>query len=129
LPDEGANVFVATKTRCVYGFSGYKNGMEISYDPAKRDATLANRGLDFADALTVFKGPTYDAVDDRFDYGEERILTVGLLLGRMVIVVWRQRGLCRHIISMRKANDREQDRYRERLGESRRPRRRSRGVR
>jgi uncharacterized DUF497 family protein len=53
--------------------------MEITFDPAKREATLANRGLDFADAAIVFAGPTFDAIDDRFDYGEERILTVGLL--------------------------------------------------
>jgi len=89
--------------------------MEITYDPAKRDATLQSRGLDFADAEVVFEGPTYRTIDDRFDYGEERILTVGLLGGRMVIVVWKQRGGDRHIISMRKANEREQKKYREQL--------------
>lgn len=89
--------------------------MEITYDPAKRDATLQSRGLDFADAEVVFEGPTYRTIDDRFDYGEERILTVGLLGGRMVIVVWTQRGGDRHIISMRKANEREQKKYREQL--------------
>jgi len=89
--------------------------MEITFDPAKRDATLKDRGLDFADAAIVFSGPTFSAVDDRFDYGEERIFTVGLLADRMVIVVWTARGSVRHVISMRKANEREQTRYRERL--------------
>jgi uncharacterized DUF497 family protein len=37
------------------------------------------------------------------------------LAGRMMIVVWTARGPARHVISMRKANEREQDRYRERL--------------
>lgn len=83
--------------------------MEISFDPAKRDRALAERGLDFADAAEVFGGPVFERDDDRFDYGERRIITAGLL-------AWNPRGAVRHIISMRKANDREQARYKTRLG-------------
>jgi uncharacterized DUF497 family protein len=89
--------------------------MRITFDPAKRAWTLAERDLDFADAVKVFLGPTFDAPDDHRDYGELRIITAGLLDGRMVIVVWTQRGDARHIISMRKANDREKTQYRDRL--------------
>ncbi len=89
--------------------------MAISFDRRKRDRTFAERGLAFEDAETVFAGPTYELVDDRKDYGELRIITVGWLNGRMVIVVWTPRGDVRHIISMRKANDREQARYRQQL--------------
>jgi uncharacterized protein len=54
--------------------------------------------------------------DRRQDYGEVRMLTVGYLAGRMVMVVWTPRGKeTRRIISMRKCNDREQARYRDRL--------------
>ncbi|WP_370638429.1 BrnT family toxin [Aurantimonas sp. VKM B-3413] len=56
-------------------------------------------------------GATFDRIDDRQDYGEERIITIGRLAARMVVVVWTQRDDARHVISMRKANDREQDRY------------------
>lgn len=91
--------------------------MTITYDPAKRTATLATRGLDFEDAAEVFSGPLVEAPDDRFDYGEERIVTYGYLRGRIVVVVWTQRGDARHVISMRKANDREQAHFRQRLGE------------
>jgi uncharacterized protein len=45
--------------------------MTISYDPAKRKATLAARNLDFADAESVIVGPKFQFVDDRNDYGEE----------------------------------------------------------
>lgn len=90
--------------------------MQISFDPAKRDKTLLERGLDFADAGIVFAGHTYDLVDDRFDYGEVRVITVGRLDTRMVVLVWTQRGPARHVISMRKANDREQARYGRFLG-------------
>ena len=89
--------------------------MRISFDPAKRHATLTHRGLDFEDSAEVFSGPTYDRVDDRYDYGEVRMITVGWLRDRMVIVVWTPRDEVRHVISMRKANDREQARYRQRL--------------
>lgn len=89
--------------------------MRLTFDPAKRDITLAERGLDFASAERVFAGVTFDREDDRKDYGEARVITVGRLNGRMVVVVWTQRGDARHVISMRKANDREQIRYESRL--------------
>ncbi|MFA6964449.1 BrnT family toxin [Bosea sp. (in: a-proteobacteria)] len=50
------------------------------------------------------------------DYGEERFVTIGILDGRMVVTVWTDRGDSRRIISMRKANEREQARYQSRLG-------------
>ena len=92
--------------------------MAIVFDPEKRDWTLAARGLDFADAEEVFAGPVVENPDDRADYGEDRFIAVGLLRGRMVVVIWTPRGDDRHVISMRKANDREQRRYREQLGGS-----------
>ncbi|MCE7027940.1 BrnT family toxin [Jiella avicenniae] len=89
--------------------------MRLGYDPAKREITLDNRGLDFEDAVEVFAGITFDRRDDRRDYGEDRFVTVGWLRGRMVVLVWTPRGETRHIISMRKANEREQARYRTHL--------------
>ena len=90
--------------------------MAITFDPAKRDKTLNERGLDFADAPIVFDSLLIENPDERFDYGEARFITVGLIRDRMVIVVWTRRGDDRHIISMRKANDREQRRYGKQLG-------------
>jgi uncharacterized protein len=81
--------------------------MKITYDPAKRAQTLEDRGIDFEDARHVFAGTVLERADDRFEYGELRIITVGHLAGRMVVIVWTQRAQARHIISMRKANDRE----------------------
>ncbi|KIZ33777.1 MULTISPECIES: BrnT family toxin [Rhodopseudomonas] len=92
--------------------------MEITFDPAKRAASMQDRGLDFADAAEVFAGKTLDFPDERRDYGELRIIRVGQLRGRMVIVVWTPRGEARHVFSMRKANDREKARFGQRLEES-----------
>lgn len=91
--------------------------VRITFDPAKRDRTLADRGLDFADAGEVFGGRRLEFPDDRKDYGEDRIVTVGFLRGRIVVVVWTKRGNARHVISMRKANDREKARFEQRLAE------------
>lgn len=91
--------------------------MKITCDPVKRAATLAERGLDFEDAVEVFSGDTLDFRDDRRDYGELRMVTVGHLRGRMVIVVWTPRASARHVISMRKANAREKARFGKRFEE------------
>ena len=89
--------------------------MEISFDPEKRAWTLAERGLDFADAARVFEGPVFTFEDRRFDYPEARWSTIGLLDDRMVVVIWTEAGDGRRVISMRKANEREQARFRGKL--------------
>jgi uncharacterized DUF497 family protein len=89
--------------------------VEISFDPDKRMATLVRRGLDFADAATVFEGPVFEFEDDRQPYPERRIVTYGLLEGRLVAVVWTATSSGRRVISMRKANEREQGKFRSRL--------------
>lgn len=81
--------------------------MQIEYDPAKRDATMLKRGLDMAEAGTVFETEILTVEDGRMDYGELRFVTVGYLNARMMFVAWTPRGSIRRIISMRKANDRE----------------------
>ena len=91
--------------------------MKVTFDQAKRDATFAERGLAFEDAESVFEGDTLTIEDTRLDYGESRYQTIGFFEGRMVMVVWTPRGDDRHIISMRKCNDREQAIYQKRFEE------------
>jgi uncharacterized DUF497 family protein len=90
--------------------------MKIEFDPSKRKATLEARGLDMADAGDVFDGKHMTFPDIRFEYGEDRFITVGYLAGRMVVLAWTLRGENRRIISMRKANEREQKKFGPRLG-------------
>ncbi len=89
--------------------------MGVTFDEAKRLATLEARGLDFADAATIWNGPTFTLPDERRDYSERRFVTYGILDERQVVVVWTWRGEDRRVISMRKANEREQARFRNRL--------------
>jgi uncharacterized DUF497 family protein len=90
--------------------------MRIEFDPTKREQTLRERGIDFAQADKVFAGINVTREDNRFDYGETRLITVGLLEQRTVVLVWTQRGETRRIISMRYANEREIIKYKEDLG-------------
>ncbi len=84
--------------------------MRITFDAVKREKALADRGLDFADAESVFAGVTLEVEDIRKDYGEARIICYGHLAGRMVVVDYTPGGADRHVFSMRKANEREQAR-------------------
>ena len=85
--------------------------MQIDFDPDKRDKAMAERGLDFARADEVFAATHFTAEDAREDYSETRYITVGKLDGRMIVMVWTPRGKVRRIISMRKANEREQEKF------------------
>jgi len=92
--------------------------MVYEWDETKARRNLAKHGLSFEDAPLVFESPTVTFEDDRFDYGEQRLITLGLLAGRIVIIAHTARGDdATRIISMRKANRREQEIYQERLGE------------
>jgi uncharacterized DUF497 family protein len=84
--------------------------MRVTFDPAKRQRTVEERGLDFKDAAVVFRGTTVEIEDIRKDYGDRRIICYGKLAGRMVVIGYTPRGAARHVFSMRKANDREQER-------------------
>ncbi|MDP2155325.1 MAG: BrnT family toxin, partial [Sulfuricella sp.] len=89
--------------------------MLIEFDSAKREQTLIDRGLDFADAPKIFSGKHFTLADDRADYGEQRFISVGKLVDRIVVLIWTPRGEVRRIISMRYANEREKIRYAQHL--------------
>ena len=86
------------------------------WDEEKSERNLQKHGLSFEDAEIVFSGPCVTFVDDRFDYEETRLITLGILEGRVVVIVHAPRGENTRIISMRKANAREQRIYQKRLG-------------
>ena len=85
------------------------------WDEEKSQRNLARHGLSFEDAEKVFSGPCVTFEDDRFDYGETRLITLGVLEGRVVVMVHTPREESTRIISMRKANARERKIYEKRL--------------
>ena len=64
--------------------------MKIEFDPAKREWTLQRRGLDLAKADRIFDGFNLTHEDEREDYGEERLVTLGALDGEVVVCVWAE---------------------------------------
>jgi uncharacterized DUF497 family protein len=93
--------------------------MKYEWDGAKNRSNFAKHGLDFGDAEDVLTGRCVSFVDSRFDYGEVRLITLGKLAGRVVVIAHAPRGEdTTRIISMRKANRREQQIYKKRLGEN-----------
>lgn len=93
--------------------------MRYEWDEAKNRSNRAKHGLDFADAEQVFAGRCVTFIDDRFEYGEKRLVTLGMLAGRVVVMAHAPRGHeVTRIISMRKANRREQKIYQKRLSEA-----------
>jgi uncharacterized DUF497 family protein len=88
----------------------------FTWDEPKRQANLANHGLDFADAEKVFAGPMVLFEDNRADYGEQRMIGVGLLDYLVVLIVHVENDETIRIISMRKADGKETDLYYQNVG-------------
>jgi hypothetical protein len=83
----------------------------ITFGPAKRDAAVKHRALDFADAARIFDGDHATWLDDRTDYGEVRQITAGRLDGRMIVFVRTE-----HVISMRHCHTKEERKICRRFG-------------
>ena len=90
--------------------------MQFSWDEAKRKANIAKHGLDFADASLVFESPMVLFEDDRQDYGERRMIGIGLLESLVVLIVHVESETHIRIISMRKADSNETDLYYQNIG-------------
>lgn len=94
--------------------------MQFEWDAQKSDANLDVRGFDFAFATLIFEGPTLEREDERRDYGERRIVAVGLVQAIPLTVVYTERRagarVVRRIISARRSNGREREAYEKALG-------------
>jgi uncharacterized protein len=78
--------------------------MEFEWDQQKNQVNIAKHDLDFADAPRVFRLPLRISLDERQDYGEDRWIGIGILDGRVVMIVFTEPdGRTIRIISLRKA--------------------------
>lgn len=85
--------------------------MKFEWDEQKRLINLQRHGIDFADAYRIFDNEVYTILDDRFDYGEIRWLSLGLLFGEVVAVSYTETDELIRIISVRKGEKHEQKTY------------------
>ncbi len=86
-------------------------GIIFEWDERKRSINLRKHGIDFAECAELFAGPTDTVIDDRYDYGETRYLTQGLLRGRVISVAHTEENGVVRVISMRKATAYEKESF------------------
>jgi uncharacterized DUF497 family protein len=70
--------------------------VRFEWDSAKSEANLQQRGFDFAFATLIFDGPTFEVEDRRKDYGECRMVAIGLADGICLTVVYTDRKSTDH---------------------------------
>ncbi len=85
--------------------------MAISFDVAKNERNIATRGISFDRAIAFEWDSALIVEDTRKDYGERRFQALGLIDGRLHVLVFTPRTGKTHVISLRKANKREVKRY------------------
>ncbi len=85
--------------------------MKFEWDEKKRKSNIKKHGFDFVDAKKVFEGATFTIEDDRFDYGQRRYISLGMLEGTVVVITHSEDNDLIRIISMRKATKNEQKIY------------------
>lgn len=87
----------------------YSCAMLFTWDEKKRQSNIKKHGIDFNCAAEIFSGPTFTWEDSRFDYGEQRWITMGLFGSQVVVlVVHTETEEEIHVISIRKADKDEQ---------------------
>ena len=93
--------------------TGTTDPLRYEWDKAKAASNLQLQGVDFRDAIGALEDPDrIEDDDDRFGYGEERDLVIGMSSGGILFVVATYRDEdTRRIISARKATKHEKDRY------------------
>ena len=92
---------------------GFPQTPRIEWDENKRRANLEKHAIDFLDAAEVFSDPRRLTFASQHPPDEHRHITLGILRGRIVAVVWTARGDKLRVISMRRARHNESKRYEE----------------
>ena len=117
-PAQAKSVLLDVTTHC-----NYNQFVRFEWDEAKRESNILKHGIDFTDVENVFEDETVTILDDRFDYGEDRYITLGLLDARVVVIIHMETDAVIRIISARKATKNEEINYfkkvADRLGASR----------
>ena len=97
-----------------YGYEGPggKSPTEIEFDRAKEIANIKRHKVSLTLARTILADlRRIEDLDSRFAYDEDRMVTIGTVRGMIFVAVWTLRGEIHRIISVRKAEKHECDRY------------------
>ncbi len=83
----------------------------MSYHISKGKRNQHKHAIDLAECEQIFDSPMLTREDDRENYGEQRLVSLGWLKERVVVLVWTDRDDGPHIISCREAAFHEQEAY------------------
>lgn len=89
--------------------------LDLEWDEQKRQDVIGKRGVDILEAALIFEGPVLTRIDDREDYGEVRLISLGLVDGEPYIVVHTERDGLTRLITAWKGGKRERDIYEARV--------------
>ncbi|MCA3692537.1 MAG: BrnT family toxin [Aquidulcibacter sp.] len=85
--------------------------MEFEWDEEKNRANILKHGVDFADAMLIFENFVLSAEDRRYNYGEQRMRSIGIMDDECFVVVHTQRGGSTRLISAWKGGTDERELY------------------
>src|SRR5260221_200658 len=86
-----------------FPLNAYTINMAMTYDPAKRRSNKRKHKIDLAECEAAFDAPMLNREDASQGYGQQRLLSLGLVPGRAVVIVWTDRDACTRMISCRVA--------------------------
>lgn len=84
---------------------------EFEWDERKNAQNVKKHGVDFEDAVAIFDEFFLTRKDERFSYGEDRYIAIGVVGNQTLVVVYTLRGDACRIISARKASRNERSEY------------------
>ena len=93
----------------------------FEWDETKRQANLEKHRIDFVDAIEAFNESVFIKPDNRKDYGEERIIALGIPHSSIVNIISTKRGAKTRLISVRRANQEERETYKNVYPQARSP--------
>ena len=85
--------------------------VSFEWDEGKRRDNIRKHGIDFLDAALVFEADTIEWIDDREDYGEDRMIALGLSGLAVLRVTYTLRGDTIRIISAQKASKHDRKKF------------------
>ena len=82
--------------------------MKFDWDEAKRRFNIRKHGIDFLDVAKVFDGDILTIEADRYEYGENRFITLGIIRDHVIVIAHTETETLIRIISARKATRNEE---------------------
>ena len=87
--------------------------MEFEWHETKRAETYKKHGVDLLEAALIFENDVLEREDTRRDYGEKRMIALGMADGEVYIVVYTKRDHTYRLITAWKGSRNDRARYEE----------------